>query len=468
MKKYLLFFVFIVSFCSENLAQYRICPEAIAFPVMSGCAINALQESDCIRMGSTIYSNTHQSLVTYNGSSWTLSNGTPLSPSSPSLSNTQYLTLGTQAQDKAAGFGYSAAISDRYAVVSAPFFQHPSGYYGSIYVYKKNNLGNWTQIAIIENNSTNHYTIPYNSAYASWFGRSVDISGNNIIVGSYPPYTIYDEGGQIDFFSIDPATDVVSFQNTFFNQTPGADFGFGVKISGNYAIAPERPLVNYVCSSTSPNLKLRIYKKTGNSWALNTTFTVGKDIAGASIDGDLISLAQTTSACVVNLITYKLTGTIWSPYLSLLNIGFTPISGSIYRCGANVSLLYTKRAGNSGATYGSHFKLNTTTNSISTAKIYNDYVFTNSNIPAFPSGVSLTYEGFDVTGYEIAGIGANGYLRFIDNQTSTFPSINTFQMASHNNRPVVIDAENGNLIYCSNPSLSSNNDDWKVLIGKIF
>ena len=430
MKKYLLFIFLNVVFVHLGQAQYRLCSEAIAFPVMSGCAINALQESDCIRMGSTLYSSTHQRLATYNGSSWILSDGTPLSPSTPSINDVQYLTLGTQTQDNAAGFGYAAAISDRYAVVSAPFIQHQTGYWGSVFIFKKNNTGIWSQVAVIENNSSNHFinTGTSTSTNNAWFGRSVDISGNNIIVGTFPPYSIYEEGGQINFFTIDPATDAVSTQNSFFHQTVGADFGYGVKISGNYAIAPERPLVNYTCSSSSPDLRLRIYKKTGNTWALDNTFTVGKNISGASINGDLISLAQTNSACTVNLITYKLIGTTWTPYSSFPNIGFTPISGSIYRCGANVSLLYTSRAGGSGATYGEHFKLNTTTNLLSLAKTYNDYVYSANNIPAFPSGASLTYEGFDVIGLEIAGASYNGKLRFVNNQTVSFPTITTYAM----------------------------------------
>jgi hypothetical protein len=468
MKKFLLIFTVSLILSKSIYAQYRICPEAIAFPIMSGCEINALQESDCIRMGSTLYSSSHQSLVTYNGSSWILSNGTPLASSSPSVNSVQFLTLGTQIQDNAAGFGYSAAISDRYAVVSAPSIQHQPSHRGSVYIYRKNSSGIWTQVAVIENNSSNNYINTGTSTYPNWFGRSVDISGNNIIIGSFPTMNSTETGGQIHFFNIDPNTNTVSALNSFTNQTAGADFGYGVKISGNYAIAPERPLVNYTCSSSSPDLRLRIYKKTGNTWALDNTFTIGKNISGANIDGDLISLVQTNSACNTNLITYKLTGNVWSSYSSFSNLGFTPICGSMYRCGGNVSLLFTKRAGASASTYGQHFKLNTTTNALSLARTYNDYVYSSSSTPAFPSGVSLTYEGFDTIGLEIAGASANGFLKFYNNQIVGFPYAGQYQMPSTDNRPVVIDAENGNLIYCSNPSLSPNVDNYKVIIGKIF
>ena len=471
MKKILLIFGCVLMINCTNYAQdilqYRICPEAIAFPVMSGCSINALQESDCVRMGSTVYSSSNQSLATYNGSSWILSNGQPLSSTTPSISNVQSLTLGNQTLDNTSAFGYVAAISDKYAVVSAPNIQFQTGFTGAVYVFKKNSSGNWLQVAVIQNDATGNY---YSTATLQ-FGRSVDVSGNNIIVGSHPRNTLSGTGGAVHFFSIDPITNAVTFQNTFTSQNAGSDFGFGVKISGDYAIAPERALTNYVCSGASPNQYLRIYKKSGNNWIADTPILVGKDIMGANIEGDLIALTRTTSACLVNLNTYKLIANVWTASTVYPNLGFTPSYGSIYRCGANVSLLYTREAGASGGTFGNHFKLNMNTSAITLARNYNDYIYSGGSIPPFPRGPSVTYEGIDMIGYEISGGASaqNGYIRLVNNQVSSFAGLGQYAMPSNLSiRSAVIDAAAGNFIYCSNPSLSGNTDDYRVIIGKLF
>lgn len=457
MKKYLLFFVFIVSFCSENLAQYRICPEAIAFPVKTGCEIEALPESQCVRMGSVVYSSTHQALVTYNGTNWTLPNGSSISVPLPTLGNVQTITLGSQTQDDAAYFGTSGAISDRYAVVSAPgVISNNPNYFGVIYIYKKNNLGVWTQVATIENNQSTQY-VASGASNSVFFGRSIDISGNDIVVGSYSPNTSITGGKKIHFFSIDPATNAVTLTGTFTHPS-GGDIGWGVKISGNYAIAPERPDPMFVCATNgvpnpNPTLNLRIYKKIGNTWALNTTLPIGKTINGANIDGDIISLTRTTSNCSTHLETYRLnlSTSTWSAYVQLINMPFQAFSGSMSRCGDIVQILFTKSAGNSGELLGQIYSLNTSTNMISLQRNLTHTVYT-ANFPPFANGTSCIYNGVAVIGYEISGgnSGQNGY-------------ITNYQIPNHENRPRVIDADFGNLIYCSSGTYGN-----RVVIGKMF
>jgi hypothetical protein len=452
MKKCLLLIIFFASFCSKNLAQYQICPEAIAFPIKTGCEIEALPEGLCVRMGSVVYSSTHQALVTYNGTNWTLPNGNSMSATPPFFTNVQNITLGSQAIDDAAAFGLSGAISERYAILSAPVVTSGNAnYLGAIYIYKKNMNGLWTQVASILNTPQNPYSYS-DSNNPVTFGRSIDISGNNIIVGSYGANST---GSNINFFNIDPATNVVTHQGTF-TQPSGGDIGSGVKISGDYAIAPERTPTNFVCGAGVPTLNLRIYKKTGNSWALNNTIAVGKTINGACIEGDLIALTRTTSACVTNVEVYKLNvnTSTWSSYVTVPNISVLAVSGSISRCGNIVKILFTKGAGASGATFGLVYTLNTSTNSIAQTTDFNTYIFpVNGNIPPFPNGISYIYNGTSIIGYEISGpnSGQNGYISI------------GYLIPNHENRPRVIDADFGNLMYCS-----SGPNGYRVVIGKIF
>jgi hypothetical protein len=461
MKKLILFIIIIASFSIPNFAQYQICPDAIAFPVKTGCEIEALPEGPCVRMGSVVYSSTHQSLVTYNGTNWTLPNGSSMSAASNALTNVQNISLGTQAQDDAAYFGFSGAISEHYAVLSAPgIVSTNANYSGAIYIFKKNLYGIWTQVAVILNTPQTPYA--YSDANSPvTFGRSIDISGNNIIVGSYYANTSITTGNNVNFFQIDPATNVVTHQGTFTNSLPNGngDIGWGVKISGNYAIAPERPAYLYTCTTSPPlpaTLNLRIYKKTGNLWTLNTILPIGKSINGANIDGDLISLTRTTSACAINLDVYKLnTNTnTWSspPYITVPNIPFLASSGSMSRCGNIVKILFTKQAGNSGELLGNVYSLNTSTNSISSPVSMYHTVYT-TNFPPFANGTSYIYNGNAFVGYEISGgnQGQNGYLN------------NGYQIPNHENRPRVIDADFGNLMYCS-----SGPYGYRVVIGKVF
>lgn len=452
MKKYLLLIVLIASFATSNFAQYQICPEAIAFPVKTACEIEALPEGPCVRMGSVVYSSTHQKLATYNGINWILSNGSSISRNASVIAD-QTITLGTQAQNDAAYFGTAGAISERYAVLSAPGISHGSGYFGSIFIYKQNNLGLWARVATIENTSTNNY-VSSGINNDVFFGRSIDISGNDIIVGSYSPNTSITTGKKVHFFSIDPATNAVSLLNTFTHPT-GGDIGSGVKISGNYAIAPERPDPAFVCGGGVPTLNLRIYQKTGNTWILNNTIAVGKTINGANIDGDLISLTRTTSACVTNLEVYRLntSTSTWLPYVTVPNISVLATMGSMSRCNNIVKILFTKGAGASGATFGLIYTLNTTTNSITQTTDLNNYIFPLGGvIPPFPNGTSYIYNGKEIIGYEMSG--ASFYLN---------GNVLGYQIGGHENRPRVIDVEFGNMLYCS-----SGPNGFRVVIGRIY
>jgi hypothetical protein len=455
MKKHILFIIIIASFSKKNFAQYQICPDAIAFPVKTGCEIEALPEGPCVRMGSVVYSSSHQSLVTYNGTNWTLPNGSSMSAASSAITNVQNISLGTQAQDDAAYFGLTGAISDRYAVLSAPgIASGNANYFGAIYIYKKNISGLWTQVASILNTASTPYVLS-GTSNSVFFGRSIDISGNNIIVGSYSPNTSITTGKNINFFNIDPITNVVTHEGTFTHPT-GGDIGAGVKISGDYAIAPERPDPLFVCGPGVATLNLRIYKKTGNLWALNTILPIGKTINGACIDGDLIALTRTTSACLTNVEVYRLnTNTsTWSSYVTVANTSLLASVGSMSRCGTIVKILFTKSAGASGATFGLVYNLNTSTNSIAQTTDFNTYIYpVGGNIPPFPNGASYIYNGNAFIGYEISGGNSaqNGYLS------------NGYQIPNHENRPRVIDADFGNLMYCS-----SGPYGYRVVIGKVF
>jgi hypothetical protein len=79
-------------------------------------------------------------------------------------------------------FGVSVAISENYAVVGAPRDDNENGYCaGSAYIYQRDENG-WSQIKKITASDGTNF---------DWFGCSVDISGNNIVIGAWGNSSAY-------------------------------------------------------------------------------------------------------------------------------------------------------------------------------------------------------------------------------------------------------------------------------------
>jgi hypothetical protein len=73
-------------------------------------------------------------------------------------------------------FGYSASISGDYAVVGAFYDDDNGGRSGSAYVFERNAVGTWGQVARL---------LPTDGASLDNFGVAVSISGDYAVVGAY-------------------------------------------------------------------------------------------------------------------------------------------------------------------------------------------------------------------------------------------------------------------------------------------
>jgi hypothetical protein len=135
-------------------------------------------------------------------------------------------------------FGLSVAISGNYAIVGAQYeSQDTMGlnalvYAGAAYIFERDNNGNWNQKQKI---------VPSDRTTNDYFGASVAISGNQVIVGAYEKNgidgTTYPHAGAAYIFK--------RGSNGHWNQTGkllAADtgsynhFGYTVSISGRHAI----------------------------------------------------------------------------------------------------------------------------------------------------------------------------------------------------------------------------------------
>jgi hypothetical protein len=129
-----------------------------------------------------------------------------------------------------AGLGYVVSISGEYAAISA-FVQNRKN---SVYIYQKNNLGQWVQIQKIES--------PENTSINA-FACSVDIHGDYIVIGdiSYRINSPLSVPGAAYVYKRD-INNQWNLQNRLLasDQTSNDNFGFSVSISGNKIIVGAR------------------------------------------------------------------------------------------------------------------------------------------------------------------------------------------------------------------------------------
>ena len=132
-------------------------------------------------------------------------------------------------------FGNSISISGSYVIIGARTESH-SGGSGAAYVFKNDGNGNWLQNSRIDAGS--------DSENNSFFGNSVSIDGDNIIIGAYGESD--DASGSNYKASAGAAYIFKKDGNGNWTQdskivasdrASSDDFGFGVAISGDWAIA---------------------------------------------------------------------------------------------------------------------------------------------------------------------------------------------------------------------------------------
>ena len=170
--------------------------------------VSAVQEDD---PGGTFSGKAYIYNVTTGALLWTLNN-----PNAYSTSGTDY-------------FGWSAAISGNYAIVSAHFEYDTGGSAsGKAYIY---NVTTGALLWTLDNPN------PYSTSSNDQFGYSVAISGNYAIVGAYFEDDIQLSSGKAYIFNVTTGALVHTLDNpTAYSITAADNFGESVAISGNYAI----------------------------------------------------------------------------------------------------------------------------------------------------------------------------------------------------------------------------------------
>jgi hypothetical protein len=119
-------------------------------------------------------------------------------------------------------FGYSIAANENYLVVGAPWGDDKGSYSGSVYVYDINN--NFTETKLIASDG----------AAGDYFGTSIAISDNYIVVGAYGD----DDNGSISgsIYVYDLNNNFAETKLTASDGDPDDYFGFSVAINDNYLV----------------------------------------------------------------------------------------------------------------------------------------------------------------------------------------------------------------------------------------
>jgi hypothetical protein len=153
-------------------------------------------------------------------------------------------------------FGEAVAMNNDYMVVGAPYDDNSYTDQGSAYIYKRNG-NNWVLETKIYANDRDQ---------SDYFGRSVSISGNWIIIGAAYDDNSYSEQGSAYIFKTD-GTQVAKLYAS--DYASGDYFGVAVSISGDYAIIGAYYDDDYYSNSGSAY----IFYYNGTSWTQQAKLT---------------------------------------------------------------------------------------------------------------------------------------------------------------------------------------------------
>lgn len=209
-------------------------------------------------------------------------------------------------------FSTGTAADGDYVVVSSP---HKTimgvSFAGCVQVYHKDANGNFDSVVRLTSPTLTQY---------QYFGWSVDISGDYIIVGTHTNL-----GGAYIFHRTGLNTWDSGTLLTIPNSTANDYFGKVVSISGDYAVSAARRTVNSVSTAG----KVFVYKRTDiNSWDNITEITDDTALSGedfgndVSIDGDYLVItapSKKVSTVAGETFVYHRTGeNVWGEQTVLL------------------------------------------------------------------------------------------------------------------------------------------------------
>lgn len=195
-------------------------------------------------------------------------------------------------------FGFSVAISGNYVVVGAHQDDDNGTNSGSAYIFEKPVSG-WV------NGSENAKITSSDGAAADYFGYSVSISGNTVVVGAYQNDQTYTDAGSVYLYE-KPVSGWVSATQTAKLYAADANsykyFGASVAISGDQIIVGATN--DYVSGFTG---SAYIFEKPVSGW-VNGTQT-SKITASDGADGDKFGISVAISGDIT------LAGAYWSDSL---------------------------------------------------------------------------------------------------------------------------------------------------------
>jgi hypothetical protein len=197
-----------------------------------------------------------------------------------------------QASDAEAGdiFGSSVSISGDYIVVGAYGEDTGASNAGAAYVFKRNSDSDVSQIAKIQ---------PNDVEFGDNFGSSVSISGDYIVVGSYYEDTVAEDAGAAYVFkrNSDTSNDTTQIAKIQASDKEAYDyFGISVSISGDYIVVGaygedtggNNTGAAYVFKRNSDSDVSQVAKLQASDKEVNDSF--GEPV---SIDGDYIVISAT-------------------------------------------------------------------------------------------------------------------------------------------------------------------------------
>ena len=171
-------------------------------------------------------------------------------------------------------FGFDVAISDDYAVVGAYWDDGAGTDSGSAYIFKRDGTA-WTQEAKI--------TASDGAAYG-WFGDSVAISGDSVVVGAKGDDGAGTDSGSAYIFKRDGTAWTQEAKITASDGAAWDHFGWSVAISGDYAVVGAYGDGDAGSMSGSAY----IFKRDGTAWTEQAKITASD---GAAYDQFGVSVA---------------------------------------------------------------------------------------------------------------------------------------------------------------------------------
>ena len=172
------------------------------------------------------------------------------------------------ASDDTAGdyFGYSVSIDSNYAIIGAHGNDDSGSSSGTAYIFEYDGTS-WIEQAKL--------TVSDGTA-GDYFGRSVSISENNVVVGAYGNDDNGSSSGAAYIFKYDGTNWIQQTKLTASDGAASDYFGYSVSIDSNYAIIGAHGNDDRESSSGS----VYIFEYDGTSWIEQAKLTVSDGAAG--------------------------------------------------------------------------------------------------------------------------------------------------------------------------------------------